>query len=163
MPFPLAIVLLALPILELAGLIVAGEEFGAIPVIAEAILSAIAGVNLLRITGWVTARKVQDAMMKGELPVGQMFEGAALSVASVLLIIPGFLTDAIGLLLLIAPLRTALGAAIAARTAAEAARRRDDGVIEAEFTVVEGEPPADPETPPKPLPPHAPEADDTRR
>lgn len=163
MPFPLAILLLALPILELAGLIVAGEEFGAVPVIAEAILSAIAGVNLLRITGWVTARKVQDAMMKGELPVGQMFEGAALSLASILLIIPGFLTDAIGLLLLIAPLRTALGAALAAKAAANTARRRDDGVIEGEFTVVEDAPPAEPDKPSQPLPPPAPEDDPNRR
>lgn len=163
MPFLLVIVLLALPALELAGLIVAGEKFGAIPVIAEAILSAIAGVNLLRITGWVTARKVQDAMMRGELPVGQMFEGAALSIASILLIIPGFLTDAIGLLLLIAPLRTALGAALAARTAAHAARHRDDGVIEGEFTIVEDPAPAEPDAPSKPLPPPAPEGEPKQR
>lgn len=154
MPFPLAIVLLALPILELAGLIFIGGEFGVLPVLAWAILSAIAGVNLLRITGWVTARKVQDAMMRGTLPVGEMFEGAALSIASVLLIIPGFLTDAIGLLLLIAPLRSALGAVLAAKTVAAGTRRRDDGVIEGEFTVVDepprGEPPTEPTSP---LPP----------
>ena len=161
MPFPVAILLLALPIIELAGLIAVGREFGVLPVLAWAILSAIAGVNLLRITGWVTARKVQDAMVKGELPVGQMFEGAALSFASILLILPGFLTDAIGLLLLIAPLRVALGAALAAKTAATATRRRDDGVIEGEFTVVDDAPPAEPEAPPAPLPP--PNDDDTRR
>jgi UPF0716 protein FxsA len=163
MPFLLVILLLALPALELTGLILAGEKFGAIPVIAEAILSAIAGVNLLRITGWVTARKVQDAMMKGELPVGQMFEGAALSIASILLIIPGFLTDAIGLLLLIAPLRTALGAAIAARTAARATHHSDEGVIEGEFTVVEDPAPSDPGAPAAPLPPPTPEAGSDRR
>ena len=76
--------------------------------------------------------------------------------ASVLLIIPGFLTDAIGLLLLIAPLRTALGAAFAAHAAARAAKRRDDGVIEGEFTIVDA-PPEGPVEPLEPLPP--PEAD----
>ena len=61
MPFPFAILLLALPVLELAGLIVVGREVGVLPVLAWAILSAIAGANLLRITGWVTARKVHDS------------------------------------------------------------------------------------------------------
>lgn len=162
MPFPFAILLLALPVLELAGLIVVGREIGVLPVLGWAILSAIAGVNLLRITGWVTAGKIHDAMRQGKMPVGEMFEGAALSFASVLLIVPGFLTDAIGLLLLIAPLRTALGAAFAARTAAQAARRRDDGVIEAEFTVVGTPPEGTPEGPVEPLEP-LPPPDDSKR
>lgn len=162
MPFPFAILLLALPVLELAGLIFVGREMGVLPVLAWAILSAIAGVNLLRITGWVTARKVHDAMRRGKMPMGEMFEGAALSFASILLIIPGFLTDAIGLLLLIAPLRTALGAAVAARTAAEAVRRRDDGVVEGEFTVVDTPPDGTPEGPVEPLRPLPPPEADKR-
>lgn len=160
MPFPFAILLLALPIIELAGMIFVGHEIGPLPVIAWAILTAIAGANLLRITGWVTARKIHEAMRQGKMPVGEMFEGAALSFASILLMIPGFLTDAIGLLLLIAPLRTALGAAIAARTASQAMKRRDDGVVEAEFTVVESPAEGAPEGPVEPLRPlPPPEAD----
>ena len=58
--------------------------------------------------------------------------------------------------LLIAPLRTALGAAFAAHAAARAAKRRDDGVIEGEFTIVDA-PPEGPVEPLEPLPP--PEAD----
>ncbi len=156
MPFPFASLLLALPVVELAGLIFVGHEIGPLPVLAWAILTAIAGVNVLRITGWVTARKIHAALRDGKMPVGEMFEGAALCFASVLLIIPGFLTDAIGLLLLIAPLRTALGAAFAAHAAARAAKRRDDGVIEGEFTIVDA-PPEGPVEPLEPLPP--PEAD----
>jgi len=153
MPFPFHLLILALPIAELAGLIVVGGRVGALPVIAWVILSAIIGANILRIAGWETARKVQAAMARGEMPLSEMLSGAALSIAALLLILPGFLTDILGLLLLIGPLRRAIGGLIAAR-AAHTAQHGGSTVIEGEFTVVE-----DPDQPPKPPHPGLPPQD----
>jgi len=150
MPFPLPLLILALPLAELAGLIVVGGRVGAFPVIAWVVLSAVIGGNILRIAGWETARKVQAAMTRGEMPLSEMLSGAALSIAALLLILPGFLTDALGLLLLIGPLRRAIGALIAGR-AAHAAKHGDATVIEGEFTVVD-EPDSSPAAPPRGLP-----------
>jgi len=151
MPFPFPLLILALPLLELAGLIVAGAHVGALPVIAWVIASAAIGGNILRAAGWETARKVQAAMAHGEMPLSELLSGAALSVAAILLILPGFLTDILGLLLLIGPLRRFLGGLIAAR-AAHVSQHGSATVIEGEFTVVD-EPPADAARPPQGLPP----------
>ncbi|MBN2752502.1 MAG: FxsA family protein [Rhodospirillaceae bacterium] len=157
MPFPFALLLLAFPLLELAGLIVAGSRMGALPVLAWVVLSAIIGANILRIAGWATTRKIQDAMRKGSLPLAEMLSGAALSMAAILLILPGFISDAIGLLLLIGPFRRVLGGLIVTR-ATRPPGTGDSSIIEGEFTIVDTPPPADSRPssgsfPPPPEPP----------
>ncbi len=148
MPFPPALLLLAFPLLELVGLIAAGQAFGALPVLAWVFASAAIGVFILCVAGWTTARGVQAAMLRGEVPLADMLSGAALSMAAILLIVPGFITDVLGLLLLIGPLRRGLDAVLSGRAAPPPSASGGTTIIEGEFSVVADPPPADPLPPP---------------
>ncbi|HYG88983.1 MAG TPA: FxsA family protein [Azospirillum sp.] len=101
--------LLLLPIVEIAVLIQIGQWIGAGPTILLVILAAVAGSLLLRRQGLAVLRKAQEAADRGELPVGAVFEGFCVVVGAILLIIPGFVTDVFGILLLMPFLRDALG------------------------------------------------------
>ncbi len=149
MPFPPALILLAFPLIELIGLIAAGRAFGAGPVLAWVLGTAVLGGVLLRAAGWATLKGMQESLRQGEAPIADMLSGAAMTFAAILLILPGLITDALGLLLLIAPLRRFAAAAFAGG----AAPRAPSGptVIDGEFTVVAEPPP--PEPPADPLPP----------
>lgn len=106
---PLLLILLLLPIAEIATFIEVGDWIGAWPTVGLVILSAILGSALVRRQGLTAMKRAQDAAERGEFPVGAVFEGFCIVIAGVLLIIPGFLTDIVGLLLFVPPVRNALG------------------------------------------------------
>lgn len=103
------VLLLLLPIVEIAVMIQVGTWIGAGWTVLLIILAAIAGSLLLRRQGVAVLRKAQEATERGEFPVGAVFEGFCVVVGAILLIIPGFVTDVFGLLLLVPFLRDALG------------------------------------------------------
>jgi UPF0716 protein FxsA len=105
---PLLLFLL-LPIAEIAVFAQVGDWIGALPTVGLVILSGIAGSLLLRQQGLSALRRAQEAATRGESPAGAVFEGFCIMVAGVLLIIPGFLTDIVGILLFVRPVRNALG------------------------------------------------------
>lgn len=90
-----------IPLVELYFILVVGGAIGALWTVILVILTAIIGVNLLRVQGMKTLAKAQRNMAMGQIPAMEMMEGLALAVAGVLLITPGFITDAIGFLCLI--------------------------------------------------------------
>ena len=109
------IILLAfilVPIAEIAVFIQAGELIGLWPTIAAVILTAIIGTAMLRQQGIATLMRLRATVDRGEMPLREVFDGACLLIAGVLLLTPGFLTDAVGFLLLIPPVRFAIGAGI---------------------------------------------------
>lgn len=104
MPIGYIIAIIAAPLLELALLIKAGQWLGFWPVFAIIMVSGIAGVLVLRLTGVTVLRR----MMSGELarnPLPSMMDTSVLFFAGVLLILPGLIGDCLGLLLLIPPVR----------------------------------------------------------
>ncbi|WP_448192147.1 FxsA family protein [Azospirillum sp. sgz301742] len=103
------VLLLLLPILEIAVMIEVGGWIGAGPTLLLIVLSGIVGSLLLRHQGLATLRRAQESLDRGEPPVGAVFEGFCVVVGAILLIIPGFLTDIVGILLLVPFLRDALG------------------------------------------------------
>ena len=105
MPFLLFI---AVPLIELYFIIVVGEMIGAFWTVILVILTAFIGINLLRIQGMNTLIRAQRNMAQGQVPAMEMMEGIALGVAGVMLITPGFITDAMGTLLLIPATRQAI-------------------------------------------------------
>ncbi|MBP2311615.1 FxsA family protein [Azospirillum soli] len=105
---PLLLILL-LPIAEIAVFIEVGDWIGAWPTVGLVVLSAVLGSVLVRRQGLTAMKRAQEAAERGEFPVGAVFEGFCIVVAGVLLIIPGFLTDVVGLLLFVPPVRNALG------------------------------------------------------
>ncbi|WP_448205215.1 FxsA family protein [Azospirillum sp. sgz302134] len=106
---PLLLLFLLLPVAEIATFVEVGDWIGAGPTVGLVILSAVLGSLLIRWQGLSVLRRAQEAAQRGEFPVGAVFEGFCVVAAGVLLIIPGFLTDIVGLLLFVPPLRNALG------------------------------------------------------
>lgn len=95
------LLLIGLPLIELWVLIEVGVRIGAGPTILLAILTAIGGATLMRIQGLQTLNSVRAAMERGEPPALQMLDGLLLLIGGGVLLFPGFLTDALGFLLLI--------------------------------------------------------------
>ena len=97
---------LALPLLEIAGFIVVGQFLGVLPTLGLILLSAVAGLFLLRIQGLGALQRLRTSAPLGVEETGlRLVNGALLAVAAILLLVPGFISDAIALLLLVPPIR----------------------------------------------------------
>jgi len=103
----LAIFVIA-PLVELYVLIEVGARIGAFSTIALSVFTAVLGGWLVRLQGFAVLYRVQGAMARGEVPALELLEGAMLLLTGLALLLPGFITDAVGFALLIPPLRRAL-------------------------------------------------------
>lgn len=126
----LLLLFLVVPLAEIYLLIQAGGVIGALNTVALVVLTAVAGAWLLRLQGLATLRRVQQSLERGELPETALLEGVLLLLAGALLLTPGFITDAVGFVLLVPTARVALARTVLAR-----------GVLHA---ADHGEPPDDP-------------------
>lgn len=108
MRYVIPILILGLPLAEIAGFVVVGREIGVAATLLLVFLSAIVGIVLLRIQGFEVMRRVQEAARTGNDPGLDVLGGALTFLAAILLIVPGFISDTIGLLLFLPPLRRAL-------------------------------------------------------
>jgi UPF0716 protein FxsA len=97
-----------IPLAEIAVFIKVGGWLGLGPTLALIILTAVAGTWLLRHQGLAVLARAQQQMQQGVPPVAEVLEGCCLVLAGVLLLTPGFLTDAAGALLLLPPVRAML-------------------------------------------------------
>lgn len=113
-------IFIAVPIIEIAIFIQVGGLIGLWPTIAIVLGTALAGATLIRIQGFQTWRRAEEAMKRGEPPLAEMFDGVFLLVAALLMVTPGLFTDCIGIALLIPPLRREIGRRVAARLARSA-------------------------------------------
>jgi len=101
----LPLFLLALPLLEIAGFVVVGRQVGALATVGLVLASSIAGSLLLRHQGFGVMTRVRAEMDAGRDPSSQLAHGAMIVLAAILLIIPGFITDILAILLLLPPVR----------------------------------------------------------
>ena len=101
----LLILIITVPIIEIYLFIKIGSQIGALTTISLIFLTAFMGVLYARYEGFNTLRSGMSQMIKNELPVYEIVSGAALAFAALLLIIPGFATDALGLLIIFPPTR----------------------------------------------------------
>tara|TARA_X000000950_G_scaffold269248_1_gene347642 strand:+ start:283 stop:801 length:519 start_codon:yes stop_codon:yes gene_type:complete len=112
----MAIVLLAafiaVPVIEIALFIEVGGWIGLWSTVAIVILTAFAGTTLLRIQGLSVLQRAQESATRNELPVQEVFDGLCLLVAGVLLLTPGFFTDALGFALFVPLFRELAGRGI---------------------------------------------------
>lgn len=105
--FPILVILfICVPIIEIALFIQIGGWIGLWPTIAIVLFTAFVGASLVRSQGIQTLMTVQSRLQQGELPAQQIIEGIMLAVSGVLLLTPGFMTDALGLLVLLPAPRT---------------------------------------------------------
>jgi UPF0716 protein FxsA len=104
LPF-VALILLGLPLLEIAVFVIVGSKIGVLWTIALVVLAAVAGSVLLRIQGFGVLNRIRSEMDAGRNPGRELANGAMIMLAGILLLIPGFVTDIIGLLLFIPLIR----------------------------------------------------------
>jgi len=97
----LILFIIGIPAIEIYLMIKVGGVIGALNTILLIFFTAITGVYFAKLAGLSTLRAGLSQMVKNEIPIYEIISGAALAFAALLLIIPGFLTDIIGFLLII--------------------------------------------------------------
>jgi UPF0716 protein FxsA len=102
------LLLLVLPIIELAVIIEVGSRIGVFPTLGLLILMSIVGAWLLKREGTAAWRRFQEAMGRGEIPTKEATDGAMILFGGALLITPGFLSDVVGMLMILPPSRAVL-------------------------------------------------------
>lgn len=100
-------VLLVVPIMEISVFILVGSQIGVLPTVLLVIASAVAGTILLRVQGFGVLRQIRQTMDRGAMPGRELVHGVMIMAAGLLLLTPGFVTDTLGLLLFIPPVRDA--------------------------------------------------------
>lgn len=106
MPIPaIPLFLLALPLLEIAVFILVGSQIGVLATVMLVVATTIAGSLLMRLQGFGVLRQIRQTSEAGGVAGREIVHGVMILVAGFLLFVPGFITDALGLLLFIPPVR----------------------------------------------------------
>ena len=111
----LVAVFIIVPLLELAVILQIGQEIGALWTIALLVADSILGALLMRAQGRAAWRRFTQAMRSGRPPATEVIDGALIVAGGALLLTPGFLTDALGLALLLPPTRALVRRVLARR------------------------------------------------
>jgi UPF0716 protein FxsA len=119
----LAILFLVVPIAELAVILLIGQQIGPWWTIALLIADSIFGSWLARREGIGAWRRFRTALDGGRVPTREIADGALILLAAALMLTPGFLTDIVGILLLLPPTRAMVRRSMLAYVARRAARR----------------------------------------
>jgi UPF0716 protein FxsA len=101
----LLLLVIGIPIIEIYLFIKVGSQIGAFSTISLIFITAFFGILYARYEGFNTLRSGMSQIVKNELPVYEIISGAGLAFAALLLILPGFATDLVGLLIIVPPTR----------------------------------------------------------
>jgi UPF0716 protein FxsA len=101
----LLLLLVAVPIIELAAFVYVAGHIGILAAAALVVLCSIGGIALVKREGLGVWRSAQTRLQAGETPTTELLNGLLVLVAGLLMAVPGFVTDVLGLLLLIPPIR----------------------------------------------------------
>jgi len=105
MALVLVFVFIVVPIAELYVLIQIGSAIGVLPTIALLILDSVLGAALMRSQGRAAWMRFNRALAEGRVPGREVMDGALVIFGGALLVTPGFLSDVLGLILLLPPTR----------------------------------------------------------
>lgn len=108
----LVLLFTVIPAFELVLLIKIGTHIGAINTLMIIILTGILGASLARFQGFLVIRKIQENLNKGIMPSAELIDGLMILVGGIVLLTPGFITDALGFLLLIPLTRSIIKALV---------------------------------------------------
>jgi len=97
----LLLILIGVPAIEIFVMIKIGQNIGALSTVGLIFLTAVVGIYFAKIEGLNTLRSGVYNLYKNEIPLFEIFSGASIALAALLLILPGFITDTFGFLLLI--------------------------------------------------------------
>ena len=128
--------LISIPALEIYLFIKMGSQIGAFNTILLIFITAFFGVVYARYEGFNTLRAGMSQIVKNELPVYEIISGAALAFAALLLILPGFATDLLGLLIIFPPTRKLIFKKVSTK---QKARDKKQDFINGEFEDIDDE------------------------
>ena len=123
------LLIIALPVIEIFIMIKVGQNIGALNTIMLIFLTAVIGLYFARIQGLTTLKAGLTNIYKNQTPINELFSGASIAVAAMLLIIPGFFTDFIGFLLLIPLTRNLI---ISPLVKKNECKKNEEDILEAE-------------------------------
>lgn len=112
MRIPVSAIVATLILAEIAGFILVGEAIGVLPTLGLVLLGMVAGALLLRRLGVTTLVKAQAEMAAGRAPARPLAEAAVKAVAALLILLPGFVSDLLGIVLFIPFVRESLFRAV---------------------------------------------------
>ena len=130
------LLLIGIPVLEIYLFIKMGSQIGAFNTILLIFITAFFGVIYARYQGFITLKAAMAQIVKNEMPVYEIVSGAALAFASLLLILPGFATDFLGLLIIFPPTRKLIFKKVYAK---QNANNKKQDFINGEFEDIEDE------------------------
>ena len=96
----LLILIIAIPVIEIYLFIKIGSQIGAFNTISLILITAVIGIYYARYEGLNTLRSGISQMIKNEMPIYEIISGAAIAFAAILMILPGFLTDFLGIIII---------------------------------------------------------------
>ena len=155
MAWLLPLLFIVVPVLELSLLAWSRDACGFPHTFGLIVVSGVLGASLARHQGLATWKRFQEATARGEMPHKEMVDGLLILVAGAVLLTPGFITDSVGFLLLVPPLRALLRRSVAGFLAKRVRVQVSgsmsgagtphpsppaSGVIDAEFTVQRSQP-----------------------
>ena len=106
---------LVVPLVELYVIIRVADSFGVLETIGLLVLVSVVGAWLVRFQGLGVIRRIQEQLARGTMPGIELVDGALVLFAGALMLTPGFVTDAVGLLLLLPPTRAPIRALLVRR------------------------------------------------
>ena len=126
------LIIIGLPTIEIMIMIKIGQQIGAFNTILIIFFTAFVGIYYARIEGLHTIKLGMTNLYKNKIPFYEMLSGASIAVAAILLILPGFISDMIGFLLLL-PFTRRIIINFWLRNKYQNNTKKDDGIIDAEI------------------------------
>ena len=133
------ILILSIPLIEIYLFIKIGAQIGAFNTISLIFVTAIVGVLYARYEGFNTLRSGISGLMRNEIPIYEMISGATLAFAAILLILPGFATDTLGILLVFPYSRKILIKFFSKKFYKKGNQEREKNYIEGEYKDIDDE------------------------
>ncbi len=143
-------------VVEISVIIQVGQWIGFLNTVGLLLLVSLLGAWLVKRQGLGVVARIREQRSAGRLPAAEVFDGALILVAGVLLVIPGFVTDALGLLLLVPPIRAVARRFLTRRVLREVEMVRSKHWTRADRPPRQYVPPERRPPPPTPLPPASP-------
>ena len=130
------LLLISIPIMEIYLFIKIGSQIGAFTTILLIFITAFFGVIYARYEGFNTLKHGMSQIVKKELPIYEIISGAVLAFAALLLVLPGFATDLLGLLIIFPPTRKLIFKKVSIK---QRTKPKDKDFINGEFEDIEDE------------------------
>ena len=130
------ILILGIPLIEIYLFIKIGAQIGALNTILLILITAVVGIWYAKFEGFNTLRSGMSQLVKNELPLYEIVSGAAIAFAALLLILPGFATDIVGILLIF-PITRKLILKRYSKNYSQNKNKREKNYIEGEYEDIE--------------------------